>query len=83
MRPQAGHHSVMIDRVQREDDQIEEQIFAAEELAAELEEKMKLPEVVADPQQLAECWEELQNAQQDVDRLYQRWHDLEEKKNMS
>ena len=68
---------------QREYDQIEEQIFAAEELAAELEEKMKLPEVVADPQQLAECWEELQNAQQDVDRLYQRWHDLEEKKNMS
>jgi len=66
---------------QREYDRIEEVIIEAEQRVEELQQRMALPEVVSDPAQAAECWEELDNAQAEVERLYGRWHELEEKKN--
>lgn len=66
---------------QREYDQIEELITSAEVRVDELQQRMQEPEVVSDPAQAAECWEELEQAQLEVERLYNRWHELEEKKN--
>jgi ATP-binding cassette subfamily F protein uup len=66
---------------QREYDQMEEAILAAESRQEELEARMHEPETVADPARLAECWEELEVAQQEVARLYQRWEALEQLKN--
>ncbi len=65
---------------QREYDRIEDDILAQENLVAELEAMMGRPDVAADPQKLEECWKKLEVARQEVERLYQRWHELEEKK---
>jgi ATP-binding cassette subfamily F protein uup len=66
---------------QREYDQIEEKILEAEEEQERLQALMDDPETVSDPARLHECWEELQAAQATVAQLYDRWHELEEKKN--
>lgn len=66
---------------QREYDRIEELIMEAEARVEELQQRMVLPEVVSDPAQAAECWEELENAQATVEGLYSRWDELEEMKN--
>ncbi len=65
---------------QREYDQIEEKISEAEALVDKLQLKMALPDVVADADQLAACWQELEGAQAEVEQLYNRWDELEEKK---
>jgi len=66
---------------QREYDQIEEIIAAEEERVAQLHKKMEQPEMVSQPEELAQCWQELETAQAEVERLYSRWDELEEKKN--
>ena len=63
---------------QREYDQIEENITVAEERVEELQQQMVEPDVVSDPARAAECWQELEAAQQEVERLYSRWDELEE-----
>ena len=68
---------------QREYDQIEEKILEAEEEQERLQAVMDDPDTVSDPARLHECWEELQAAQATVAQLYDRWHELEEKKNGS
>jgi len=65
---------------QREYDQIEDKIAAAEEQVTSLQELMAQPDVVADSERLAQCWQELESAQKEVERLYARWEELEEKK---
>jgi ATP-binding cassette subfamily F protein uup len=65
---------------QREYDQIEEKITAGESQVAELEEMMLRPDVVSASEMLATCWQDLEAARQVVERLYTRWHELEEKK---
>jgi len=65
---------------QREYDLMEESILAAETRQEELEARLHEPEIVADPAKLAECWEELAAAQQEVARLYRRWEELEQVK---
>ncbi|KAB2890603.1 MAG: ABC-F family ATP-binding cassette domain-containing protein [Desulfobulbaceae bacterium] len=65
---------------QREYDQIEDRIAAAELTQEELEQTMELPETIADPARLAECWQNLENIREEIDRLYSRWAELEEKK---
>ena len=65
---------------QREYDQIEDLIAAAELTQEELEQTMELPETIADPARLAECWQNLENIREEIDRLYSRWAELEEKK---
>ncbi len=65
---------------QREYDQIEEKLGAAESLVEELQKKMELPEIVSNPTELDECWQKLEKAQQEVDAMYQRWDELETQK---
>ena len=64
---------------QREYDQIEEQIAEAEIRVSGLQEKMGLPEVVADSKELAATWAEVEVAQSEVEKLYSRWDELEAK----
>jgi len=68
---------------QREYEQIEEKILEAEEEQERVQALLDAPETVSDPARLHECWEELQVAQAVVAQLYDRWHDLEERKNGS
>ncbi|MBU1234172.1 MAG: ABC-F family ATP-binding cassette domain-containing protein [Proteobacteria bacterium] len=65
---------------QREYEQIEEKIQKAEEEHEHLQVLMDAPETISDPQKLKTVWEDLQQAQQRVEQLYDRWHELEEKK---
>ncbi len=65
---------------QREYDQMEEKILAAETELAGLQERMESPETMADPGLLHECWQEAQRLQQVIDSLYARWDELERKK---
>lgn len=68
---------------QREYEQIEEKILQAEEEQERLQTLMDAPETVSDPERLHECWTELQEAQDAVAQLYDRWDVLEAKKNGS
>ncbi len=68
---------------QREYDQIEKKILEAEGEQERLQSLLDAPETVSDPERLHACWAELQEAQVAVAQLYERWHDLEEKKNGS
>ncbi len=65
---------------QREYEQIEEKITAGESRVAELEEMMLLPDVVSAADTLANCWHDLEKARLEVERLYHRWDELEEKR---
>jgi len=65
---------------QREYDQIEDTIATEESLVEELQKKMELPEIVSNPGELAQCWQKLEVAQAEVERLYHRWDELEGKK---
>jgi len=66
---------------QREYDQIEERILEAEEEQGRLQALMDAPETVSSPERLHECWVALQEAQGQVARLYDRWDELEARKN--
>lgn len=66
---------------QREYDQIEEIIAAEDNRLKQLQKKMELPEIVSNPEALTQCWQEVEAAQIEVERLYNRWDELEEKKN--
>ncbi|MFH0781677.1 MAG: ABC-F family ATP-binding cassette domain-containing protein [Pseudomonadota bacterium] len=65
---------------QREYDQIEEKISAGEGRVAELEEMMLRADVVSAADKLAACWQELEVTRLEVEGLYARWDELEEKK---
>ncbi len=76
-KPKPGKLSYMD---QREYDQIEETILAAESRLEELKQLMNSPEVMADAVQLQHYWEEQQTLQTEADRLYDRWDELEQRK---
>jgi ATP-binding cassette subfamily F protein uup len=65
---------------QREYDQIEGTIAAEDKRVEQLKKKMELPEIVSRPDELAQCWQELEASQAEVERLYSRWDELEGKK---
>ena len=65
---------------QREYDGIEDRITALELDLERLEREMQLPETIADPARLAECWQSLEDTRNEVDSVYGRWAELEEKK---
>jgi ATP-binding cassette subfamily F protein uup len=65
---------------QREYDQIEETIATEDNRLKQLQKKMELPEIISNPEELAQCWQEVEAAQVEVDRLYNRWDELEEKR---
>ncbi|MDD2463373.1 MAG: ABC-F family ATP-binding cassette domain-containing protein [Desulfobulbus sp.] len=65
---------------QREYDQMEEKILTREERLEELQQLMVDPEVIANPDQLQRYWQEQQNLQAETDCLYDRWNELEQRK---
>ncbi len=65
----------------REYDQMEDRITKLEEQVEALERKMTLPEIVSDSVQLAECWQKLEATRGEVEKLYNRWDELEALKN--
>ncbi len=65
---------------QREYDQIEEKIMEGEEEQERLQTLMDSPETVSDPQLLESVWAEVELAKKEVEELYARWDELEEKK---
>ena len=65
---------------QREYDQMEEKILGSEQLCEELERQIEDPALAADPVRLQAVWAQLDEARQEVDRLYLRWDELEQKK---
>jgi len=62
---------------QREYDAIEGKIIEADERLAAAQRRMQAPDVVSDPQKIAEAYAALNAAQQEVDALYARWSELE------
>lgn len=66
---------------QREYDRMEDAILEAEMRVEELQQRMELPEVASNPTEAAECWQKLEKAQHEVERLYSRWDELEGIKN--
>lgn len=68
---------------QREWDQLESQIEAAEQKLAELQQALTSSEVVADYQKLQEATEHLGQAQKRVDLLYRRWQELSDKQGLT
>jgi ATP-binding cassette subfamily F protein uup len=76
-KPKSGKLSYMD---QREYDQIEDSILAAESRLEELKQLMSSPEVMANAAQLHQYWEEQQTLQTEADRLYDRWDELEQRK---
>lgn len=65
---------------QYELDHIEEKILAAEEIVAGLTDQVQDPDVVSRPEELTRICQDLEAAESDVQRLYDRWERLEEKK---
>ncbi len=66
---------------QREYDQMEERILAAEEEEKRLQNRLLDPDIMADQARLQDHWQRLEAIQQEIERLYNRWQELEEKKN--
>jgi ATP-binding cassette subfamily F protein uup len=65
---------------QREYDQIEEKILELEERLEEVQQLMTDPDVMADQVRLQQSWQEQQALQAETDRLYDRWNELEQRK---
>jgi ATP-binding cassette subfamily F protein uup len=64
---------------QREWDAMEARVLAAEERLATAKSRAEDPSIAADASALQQRFAELQSAQAEVDRLYARWAELEEK----
>jgi ATP-binding cassette subfamily F protein uup len=64
----------------RELEQMEEQIMSAEQVLAEAQQRLEQPAVIQDPDQLRDASAALDKAQSEVDALYARWAELEEKR---
>ena len=64
---------------QREWEQMEEKILAAETSLADCRQAVEDPGVASDPVALRERWQALETARAEVDRLYGRWAELEKK----
>lgn len=65
---------------QREYDQMEEKIMEAEESKESLQASLDNPETAQNPQQLESIWADLERATRQVERMYERWDELEELK---
>lgn len=76
-KPKAGKLSYMD---QREYDQIEEKILSLEERLENVQQLMADPEVMADAEGLEQHWQQQQELQTEIDRLYDRWDELEQQK---
>ena len=63
----------------REFEGMEARIAVAEQTVAQWREMLEDQEVLRDPKRLAECYRKMESAQSDLDALYARWVELEEK----
>jgi ATP-binding cassette subfamily F protein uup len=70
-------------REQREWDQMEQQIATAESVVSARQAAVNDPAIVSDAQALAARYAELAAAEADVERLYARWAELEDKRTQS
>lgn len=59
---------------------IEEDIQKAEDYLETCKQKINAPEIISDPEKLSHWCETLNTYQEQVDKLYERWDELEEKK---
>jgi ATP-binding cassette subfamily F protein uup len=66
---------------QREWDAMEEKILEAEERLEAAKAGLHAPETVSDPRRIESCYQALNDAQAEVDRLFARWAELEAKLN--
>jgi ATP-binding cassette subfamily F protein uup len=64
----------------REWEQIEVRIQDAEAMLERARRQLELPEIVSNPARLTEAAAEIDQAQAQVDRLYQRWAELDAKR---
>jgi ATP-binding cassette subfamily F protein uup len=64
----------------REYDSIEQRVAEAEEILQAKREQIENPEIVSDGPRLLAGHAEMEEAQANVDALYQRWAELEKKK---
>lgn len=64
---------------QREWDSMEERIMEADARLEKAKAALQAPDVISDHQRIEECYRELTAAQEEVDRLYARWAELEAK----
>lgn len=64
---------------QREWDAMEEKILEAEQRLEAAKEALHAPETVSDPRRIEQCYQAMNEAQAEVDRLYARWAELEAK----
>ena len=64
----------------REWEQIEARIHTAETRLETSKKQLELPEIVSDPARLTEAAAEIEKTQAEVDRLYDRWAELESKR---
>jgi len=62
---------------------IEESILQAEDLVASLEHRIEEPEIACDASRLGDLYGQLTDARAEVERLYTRWADLEQKRTTS
>lgn len=65
---------------QREFERMEGEIEEKEKLQKQLQMELESPEVAADPQKLQDYWQKLEKVGNEIERLYNRWSELEEKK---
>jgi ATP-binding cassette subfamily F protein uup len=65
---------------QREYELMEARIAEAEARLAEAQRALQAPETVSDAKRMEAAWAALQQAQEEVDRLYARWAELEAKR---
>lgn len=63
----------------REWEQIEDAVMRAEEALTTARAQLEVPEIVSDPAKLTAAVQAMDTAQQEVDRLYARWAELEAK----
>ncbi len=64
----------------REWEQIEDHVSRAEDVLEEKRQQLDNPEIVSDPARLTEAAHQIDAAQEEVDRLYARWAELEAKR---
>ncbi len=62
---------------QRDYDTLEERILVAEELRDKLHTEIESPEVAGDPVKLEQHWNKLQECENEIEALYDRWNELE------
>lgn len=65
---------------QREYDSIEARLFEAEERLSQLRTEIETDDAVSNPERLKETWENLSKQEALVEELYNRWNDLEKKR---